>query len=318
MFARWKFQIALIAVIAVFAALTGAFWDQPVAYTQGENTDYVDVGLILDVPDSISTITRDLNIIVMNHGSRTAYDVEVVVELVYPEDSSFFTVAPEVPVGNASLESAKKSLRWTIPALGGLQREEVTADVTHRTTSAPIFNKVSYVHEFFGEVTALSSFESDLHQGNNTDRVWSMSTHPSTGATERAWSTYSVNVSVSNHNPSPGDIVDFIITANDHSDTAVIDQRVAIELTDGLAEAGTATISYAPSQRSGSASYSDGVFNIGTLEWSSVGRISDSVTLPIRVSSDAIVNEQCLTATGNPPPGTGPQDDDISDNVAKV
>ena len=44
------------------------------------------------------------------------------------------------------------------------------------------------------------------------------------------------------------------------------------------------------------------------------------MTLPVTVASDAVVNEQCLTATltGNPPPGTGPRDDDISDNVAKV
>ena len=68
-----------------------------------------------------------------------------------------------------------------------------------------------------------------------------------------------------------------------------------------------------------------GVFNIGTHErtlptyacWNQLGH---SVTLPVTVSSNAVVNEQCLTATitGNPPPGTGPYDDDISDNVAKV
>ena len=65
-------------------------------------------------------------------------------------------------------------------------------------------------------------------------------------------------------------------------------------------------------------SYSNGVFNVGTLKtgdgW------TQSVTLPIRVASDAVVNQQCLTATltGNPPPGTGRYDDDIADNVAKL
>ena len=50
MFARWKFQIALIAVIAVFAVLAGAFRDEPVAYAQEDDRDYVDVGLFLEVP----------------------------------------------------------------------------------------------------------------------------------------------------------------------------------------------------------------------------------------------------------------------------
>ena len=46
----------------------------------------------------------------------------------------------------------------------------------------------------------------------------------------------------------------------------------------------------------------------------------NAVTLPVKVDSNAVVNGQCLTATltGNPPPGTGRNDDDISDNVAKA
>ena len=73
-----------------------------------------------------------------------------------------------------------------------------------------------------------------------------------------------------------------------------------------------------------SVSYSNGVFNIGTLKGgdtvTAAEPVKNSVTLPVTVSSSAVVNEQCLAArlTGNPPPGTGPYDDDISDNVAKV
>ena len=69
-----------------------------------------------------------------------------------------------------------------------------------------------------------------------------------------------------------------------------------------------------------SVSYDSGVFTIGTLQYTSPNAFFNSVTLPITVASDAVVNEQCLTATltGNPPPGIGPDDDDISDNVAKV
>ena len=45
-----------------------------------------------------------------------------------------------------------------------------------------------------------------------------------------------------------------------------------------------------------------------------------SVTLPVRVKSNAVVNEQCVTATvtGNPPPGPDPYADDITDNVAEL
>ncbi len=105
----------------------------------------------------------------------------------------------------------------------------------------------------------------------------------------------------------------------------MIDQEVAIELTDGLAvdvdsnASPPRVISYTPADRAGSVSYGNGVFNIGTLKHSDYKQ-NHSVTLPIRVSNNAVVKEQCLAATitGNPPPGTGPRDDDISDNVAKV
>ena len=67
----------------------------------------------------------------MNQGSKTAYDVVAVkVDVVYPAQSHFSILElPTVPLGNASVDGT--SLRWTIPALGGLQREAVTAKVTH-------------------------------------------------------------------------------------------------------------------------------------------------------------------------------------------
>ena len=63
--------------------------------------------------------------------------------------------------------------------------------------------------------------------------------------------------------------------------------------------------------------YSNGVIDVGTLVDGQNGPYF--VTLPVSVSDNAVVNEQCLTVTitGNPPPGTGPRDDDISDNVAE-
>ena len=118
-------------------------------------------------------------IVVVNNGSRTAYDVVVVVDLVSPEKSHFnlnFQAYVE-PVGSVSLESNGRSLRWTIPVLRGRQREEfllwiqlIKASEPH-PSNAIIFDKTLYVHEFYGEVTT-SSFESSIREGNNTSRIW--------------------------------------------------------------------------------------------------------------------------------------------------
>ena len=324
MFARLKFQIWLTAIVAATVALAGAFLDERVAHAQGEERDYVDLELILESPHEQATPIRRLKITILNHGSRTAYDVEVVVNVVYPENSSHFNEAPTVPDGRASLENNGTTLRWTIPEFGGRQRAEVNTLVRHSSTVAPMFDHEGKAHEFFGEVTT-SSFESDLHERNNTDRIWSSASavSPNTFNASQAKGEYSVKVSVDNHYPSPGGTVNFTITAIHASDIpySVIDQKVAIELTDGLTVDPEGTISYDPATRADSVTYNNGVFNIGTLERTASPWIPQhSVTLPISVSSDAIVNEQCLTATitGNPPPGPEPLDDDISDNVAKV
>ena len=66
-------------------------------------------------------------------------------------------------------------------------------------------------------------------------------------------------------------------------------------------------------------SYSDGVFTVGSRPSGEVLG-SFTATVPVRVASDAVVNEQCLTVTasGNPPPGLGTYNDDILDNVKTV
>ena len=341
MFARWKFQIALIAIIAVFAALAGGFRDEPVAYAQQEDGDYVDVGLFLEVPfDEQAGLSHDLNIIVVNNGSRTAYDVEVVVDVVYPALSRF-RYLPEVPVGWASLEGT--SLHWTIPALGGLRREEVAALVTHEAIApyTPVYDNGFDPHELFGRVTT-SSFESDLHKGNNTSRVWSYSYRVSHSGYRQVNGNYYVNVSVDERHPAPGGAVNFTVTADrtatpDPESTSTappIELQVKIELTDGLTVDGTPSYHSTSGGSRGttlptpaSVSYSNGVFDIGTQKSSERTNIVDrrvptrySVTLPVTVASGAVVSEQCLTATltGKPPPSTGPFGDDISDNVAKL
>ena len=237
----------------------------------------------------------------------------------------------------------RTSLHWTIPALGGLQREEVTALVTHKTNSpyTPVYDNEFDPHELFGRVTT-SSFESDLHKGNNTSRVWSYSYRPNHSGYRQVGGNYYVTALVDEPQPAPGDTVNFTITADRTDPYEVagstappIELRVKIELTGGLTVDGTPSYLSTlgpggitrPKPDSVSYSNSDGVFNIGTQKSSQFTNIVDrrvpttySVTLPVTVASDAVVSEQCLTArlTGKPPPGTGPLDDDISDNVAKV
>ena len=285
----------------------------------------MDVALILEAPEK--TRAPLVNIVVVNHGSITAYDVEVVVDIVYPESSSHFYPPRGVPVGSVSLENSKYRLRWTIPELGSLQAEEVAVQSSVRQTRGSTFDKSAYTHEFFGTVTT-SSF--DRNPGNNTSRVWSVPyLYPSLRTFIGASGNYIVAVAVDEISPSQGDTVNFTITTGKlggHG-SLPIDLKVAIDLTGGL------TVSGAPSYASttfrgdlattpSSVRYDSGVFTVGRLQ--QVPRAPDptfhSVTLPITVARDAVVNEQCLTATltGNPPPGVGPDDDDISDNVAKL
>ena len=318
----------VLAALAAFLLLDTASAQEATEY------EYVDLAVTLEIPDQFSQVlSQHLNIIVVNQGSRTAYDVEVVVDVENPA-LGYYQIrfvgetAPRVPVGTSSLENAGRRLRWSIPALGGLQREEVRVYVVHKSTeTGSEFDNSSIPHEYFGEVTT-SSFESDIHKGNNTSRVWSYRYDEPNQKYRQAAGNYTVAVTVDDPSPSPGDTVNFTITADrttptDYSGTDVppIDAKVNIELTDGLSATGTPTYLCAdlatcvvPTQ----VSYSNGVFDIGTLKARESTR--NSVTLPVLVASDAVVNEQCLTATltGNPPPGIGPIDDDISDNVAKL
>ena len=321
---KWVVLVSLLVSVGGLVAVPSS------TYAQGGDNDYVDVAVMLEVPDTITaSVSHDLNIIVVNRGARTAYDVEVVVKVVSPEESMFRTESqPRATRRIVSLENDGRTLRWSIPALGGLQREEVAAKVTHSITGPPTpYDNTNLPHELSGEVTT-SSFESDLHQENNTDRVWTYEYTRSHTSFREVLGNYLVGVAVDNATPSPGDTVNFTITAdrtNPYSSVRrdrwatppPIDLKVDIELTDGLTVTGMPT--YGPeTDRADSVSYSNGVFTIGTLQ-SGESR-TNSVTLPITVASSAVVNQQCLTATltGNPPPGFGPGDDDMSDNVAKV
>ena len=350
MFARWKFQIALIAMIAVFAVLPGASRDEPVAYAHhGEDRDYVDVGLTLEVPeDDASAGAHKVHVIVVNHGTRTAYDVvvDVNVETLKPtgqtgsQTQSFFSLdlrgGTEAPVGHISVGETgdgKSTFRWTIPRLHGLQREVVIPVVDHATNE-----NEGKVHKISGTVTT-TSFQSDIHKENDDFEVWTYAQNTRNTEFIQVGVNYSVSVSVDNPFPARGDTVNFTITAgrsHTHPDDVdpepdvppPIDLKVDIETTEGLT-VGTPSRYYTTNSSgvqttvsSPDWAYSMGRLDIGTGVAGQREVIAHSMTLPVTVGSgtDAVVNEQCLTATltGNPPPGTGPLDDEIADNVAKL
>ena len=91
----------IFAVIVGFASSVAG----PIHAQVGDN-DYVDVAVTLEVPDQSSSVAKQrLDIIVVNNGLRTAYDVEVVVDVVYPDRSYYFIDridqdAPTVPAGS--------------------------------------------------------------------------------------------------------------------------------------------------------------------------------------------------------------------------
>ena len=323
---RQILSIIAFAVLALCLAVAGVIFAPGPIHAQGNDNDYVDVGVTLEVPRNIDLLP---SIIVVNRGARTAYDVEVVVSIESPALSYFYDTSVTPPIGSSSLESSR-SLRWSIPALEGGRREEYPVLVI-TVSDDPDFDNSRHPHEFLGRVTT-SSFESGLHQRNNTSRVWSYSSS-NAGQQWQAAGNYSVVVSVDDPSPAPGDIVNFTVTTDrerrdkDYLAAPPIDMEVAIELTGGLSVSGAPT--YASGYEGGltvpdSVSYSNGVFRVGTLKGGTLTEsgdpIQNSVTLPVRVANNAVVNEQCLTATltGNPPPGTGRYDDKISDNVAKL
>ena len=213
--ARRVLSVIACTGLALCLAVAGAVLAPNLIHAQVDDNDYVDVGITLQVPDHDHSPAgyHDLIISVVNHGSRTAYDVEVVVNLEYPEDNSQFRPAPVVPIGSASLKNNERTFKWSIPSLGGLQRAQVFVDVTNTDISgAFLWDYRNVPHEHFGQVTT-SSFESKLHKGNNTARVWSYGTSPAHSHFHQAAGNYLVAVSVNKLSPSPGDTVEFTITA---------------------------------------------------------------------------------------------------------
>ncbi len=322
--------LRLVLCACLLAALVVAFAVAAPAQAQEEaEPDYVDVGLTLEIPHGGEPTSFPVNIVVVNHGTKTAYDVKVVADVVYPniilgdtDYKSGFRLSgrSDAPVGALYLDGT--ALHWTIPALGRWQRVELAAEVAHsRLVASQHVGNSSYPHEVSADVTT-ESFDSD--EQNDTDRIWTYRHQDGVGTRWREpVGNYLVNVDVDDPNPSPGDTVDFTVTAHKEDPrtggikSPPIHLKVAVELTGGLSVTGAPTYHPSGNDKPDSVSYGNGVFTVGTLLRND--RRKNSVTLPITVPADD-GGEQCLTATltGNPPPGSGPFDDDISDNVARV
>ena len=329
MFARWKFQIALIAMIAVFAILAGTFRDEPVVYAQDEDgRDYVDVGLMLEVPDNIGNASnQEVHVIVVNNGTRTAYDVVIELIVEYPTGSIFSLTergGVQTPlVGRISVgqtDDGESLFHWAIPELGGLRRVVVKPIVVHTTDDHANKRKV---HKISGRVDT-ASFQSDIHEENDEAEVWTYAYNTRNTAFVQVGVNYTVGVSVDNRFPARGDTVNFTVTAgrkptvrdvaNAPEVPPPIDLKVAIELTGGLT-AGTPSRYYTSNDIVGGVqttvssptwAYSNGEIDVGTGAAGETEVVAHSVILPVTVGSgtDVVVNEQCLTAklTGNPRP----------------
>ena len=342
-----------IGILALCAALSGAVFAPDPIHAQAGDDDYVDVAVILEVPDVVAgSLKHPLITTVVNMGTRTAYDVEVVVKVESPAKSHFRPEHQVSDIGSTAVEDQFRTLRWSIPELAGLGRESRIVSVSHHTAPSETtphgdFDHTDYVHRFSGEVTT-SSHESALRKENNSTKVWSYTYDlGSHDPWVQAGGNYTVGVTVDKPSPKLGQTVNFTITAGretpyyrgspyeDVIDLVLvsprtpppIDQKVAIELTDGLTVSGTPIL--APTLTP-ALQYSNGVFTIGTRKPRELNshphsdrskRWMYSVTLPVTVAGDAKVDEQCLTATvsGNPPPGINqPLDDDIRDNVVEL
>ena len=65
----------------------------------------MDLAQTLESPLTSASVSRDINIVVTNHGTGAAHDVEVVADLVYPGNSSCFFSSEEIlPAGRLSLD----------------------------------------------------------------------------------------------------------------------------------------------------------------------------------------------------------------------
>ena len=107
--------------------MSGAIFAPDPIHAQGGDKDYVDVGITLEVPEHEAAVKQRLNIIVVNNGARTAYDVEVVVDIKYPKSSSYF-VAQGDAVPGGPLKRLSEACLWRTTNIASAGRYPISED----------------------------------------------------------------------------------------------------------------------------------------------------------------------------------------------
>ena len=297
-----------------------AFFGAGPAQAQDEER-FIDLAVKLEVHAGARSDSRT-DLYASNLGNQTAYDVEVEFEQLQPSD--ILIQVQRLPIGTIDADLgltgiASNKFKWTIPVLPPQTEYRLRVDRFQGTSGTKVL-----IHE--ATIRSTTSHESPDRMRNNSARVWETWNTGSTVGPARPF--YAVLVLADNRHPSPGDTVNFTVTASQpgESDGSQLyaDACVNVWLTTGLT-AGAPTfdpssltdLAYDTSnnRECGGTGEASGVFEVGGPH-PQTQPLLKSMTLPVTVGSSATVSEQCLTAEifATPPTGAGDALDDPSDN----
>ena len=254
-----------------------------------------------------------------NAGNQTAYDVEVKFDLAAGR-SLYYQELPagtleKFPDGTIIEKNAQfTDAIWKIPELpaGGIY------EVTFRIYGN---NPSGLTSRYVATVTSAYSHEGETRLHNNRDTVWQ--NWASTNSVNTPKMDYLTRVRVDDRHPSAGDTVNFSVVVENHKQSSttnektehILDGCVNVQLTAGLT-AGTPTFSKQISRRDDGAYTSPLATDSGSSFASSTTREcgdtsnatgfyllprytsanASIMTLPVTISSNANVSQQCITA----------------------
>ncbi len=253
-----------------------------------------------------------------NAGNQTAYDVEVKFDLAAGR-SLYYQELPagtleKFPDGTIIEKNAQfTDAIWKIPELpaGGIY--EVTFRIYGTRPSG-------LTSRYVATVTSAYSHEGETRLHNNRDTVWQ--NWASTNSVNTPKMDYLTRVRVDDRHPSAGDTVNFSVVVENHKQSStnentehILDGCVNVQLTAGLT-AGTPTFSKQISRRDDGAYTSPLATDSGSSFASSTTREcgdtsnatgfyllprytsanASIMTLPVTISSNANVSQQCITA----------------------
>ena len=315
---------ALTLCLAMSGAATGRMAE---AQTQEPADAFVDLSVAIIVLDSASA-NRRVEIIVSNHGTLPAYDVEVEISTsIVDRDPPFFARVITIDTG----EYFYSPNHYVEPSVWRIER--VGPQTSYSGTFTPLLLGLVALHEWKASVRS-ATFESENRMQNNKAEAWQIASNPDA---HKAEANYWLTSSASGLSTSTdgAQTANFVITVSRPLETTSNEKTlfggyVSIELTPGLSANPTRNpptfevidntrtpVDPTPSNVSYSHNDNDntGRFKIGFSD----RHISFKMTLPVTVAAGAELNEQCLTAEviAMPPAGPAPLDDP-SDNSAKV